>query len=191
MTYHLWCSSNSLMDDSIRLHLFQCTLTGSATKWYIELPHGSFVDFGNLALAFLTNFQLSICYETGTKLLTSLCQNTSTHISTHIHEWRRRQRLIKASIPDQLLVDWFTKSLLPQIARDVAMGGVVIKEQAIAHAQYMDLVYSQSGMLYDIIPQASRASNDPTFVTSSAKTGSVDGVIGSISKQKSGKQSNM
>jgi hypothetical protein len=23
MTFHLWCSSNSLMDDSVRLHLFQ------------------------------------------------------------------------------------------------------------------------------------------------------------------------
>jgi hypothetical protein len=38
MTFHLWCSSNSLMDDSIRLRLFQRTLTGSAAKWYIELP---------------------------------------------------------------------------------------------------------------------------------------------------------
>jgi hypothetical protein len=38
MTFHLWCSSNSLMDDSIRLHIFQRTLTGSAAKWYIELP---------------------------------------------------------------------------------------------------------------------------------------------------------
>jgi hypothetical protein len=38
MTFHLWCSSNSLMDDSIRLRLFQRTLTGSTTKWYIELP---------------------------------------------------------------------------------------------------------------------------------------------------------
>jgi hypothetical protein len=99
--------------------------------------------------------------------------------------------LIKASIPDQLLADWFTKSLLPQIARDVAMGGVVTEEQAIARAQYMDLVYSQSGTLYDIIPQASRASNDTPSVTPSAKTGSVDGVIGSVSKQKSGKQSNV
>jgi len=88
-------------------------------------------------------------------------------------------------------MDWFTKSLLPQIARDVAMGGVVTEEQAIARAQYMDLVYSQSGTLYDIIPHASRASNDLTSITSSVKTGSVDGVIGSISKQKSGKQSNM
>ena len=35
MTFHLWCSSNSLMDDSIWLQLFQRTLTGSAAKWYI------------------------------------------------------------------------------------------------------------------------------------------------------------
>jgi hypothetical protein len=50
--------------------------------------------------------------------------------------------LIKATIPDQLLVEWFTKSLLPPISHDVAMGGVVTEEEAIAHAQYLDLVYS-------------------------------------------------
>ena len=71
------------------------------------------------------------------------------------------------------------------------MGGVVIEEQVISCAQYMDLIYSQSDTLYDIIPQSSRASNDPTSVTPSAKTGSVDRVIGSVLKQKSGKQSNM
>ena len=38
MTYHLWCASNLLVDDSIRLHLFHRTLIGLATKWYIELP---------------------------------------------------------------------------------------------------------------------------------------------------------
>jgi hypothetical protein len=35
MNFHLWCSSNSLMDESIRLRLFQQTLTGSTAKWYI------------------------------------------------------------------------------------------------------------------------------------------------------------
>jgi hypothetical protein len=39
-TFHLWCSSNSLNEDSIRLRLFQCTVTGVAAKWYIELPRG-------------------------------------------------------------------------------------------------------------------------------------------------------
>ena len=42
MTYHLWCSSNSWVDDSTRLCLFQRTLTGAAAKWYIELPCGIF-----------------------------------------------------------------------------------------------------------------------------------------------------
>ena len=88
-------------------------------------------NFGSLATVFLTHFQLPIRYETGTDLLTSLQQNTSTHISDHIHEWRRWRRLIKAPIEDQLLADWFTKSLLPPISRDVAMGNVVTEEQGL------------------------------------------------------------
>ena len=47
--------------------------------------------------------------------------------------------MIKVIIPDILLAEWFTKSLLPPIARDVAMGGAVTEEQAIARAQYLDL----------------------------------------------------
>ena len=31
-TFHLWCSSNSLHDDSICLRLFQCALMGPAVK---------------------------------------------------------------------------------------------------------------------------------------------------------------
>jgi len=68
--------------------------------------------------------------------------------------------LIKAPILDQLLTDWFTKSLLQPIARDVSMGGVVTEEQAIIHAHYLDLVYSQSDTLYDLIPHAPDSSND-------------------------------
>ena len=71
-------------------------------------------------------------YEMGTDILTSLRQNTSTHIFDHIHEWRRWRRLIKAPIPDQLLADWFTKYLIPSIARDVAMGGAITEDQAIS-----------------------------------------------------------
>ena len=128
MTFCLWCSSNSMMDDSVRLRLFQRTLTDTTAKWYIELPQHSFVDFSSLAIVFLFHFQLPIYYKTGTNILTSLHQNTSTHISNHIHEWRRWRRLIKSPVLDQLLVDWFTKSLFPPITRDVAMGGAVIEE---------------------------------------------------------------
>ena len=88
MTFHLWCSSNSLMDDSIRLCLFQCTFTGSTTKWYIELQRRTFQDFNSLAMDFLTHFQFPIIYRTSTKLLTSFHQTNFVHIYDHIHEWR-------------------------------------------------------------------------------------------------------
>ena len=119
-------------------------MTSTAAKWYIELLEHSFVDFNSLATVFLTHVQLPIRYETGMDILTSLHQNTSMHISDHIHEWRRRRRLIKAPIQDQLLVDWFMKSFFPPISLDVAMGGVATEEQVISHAHYLDLVYSQS-----------------------------------------------
>jgi hypothetical protein len=62
------------------------------------------------------------------KLLTSFQDDTSTHISDHTHEWRRRHHMIKAEIPDQFIVYWFVKSLLPYIAKDVALSGVTTEE---------------------------------------------------------------
>lgn len=58
MTYHLSCSSNSYVNDSIYLQLFQRNVTGTAVKWYIELPQGTYGDFNSLAMAFLNHFQL-------------------------------------------------------------------------------------------------------------------------------------
>ena len=87
MTFHLWCSSNSLIDDAIRLRLFQRTLMGAAAKWYIKLPTTIFVDFGNLGNVFLHHFQLPIWYDSRIELLTSFHQGDTTHISDHIHEW--------------------------------------------------------------------------------------------------------
>lgn len=58
--YHLWCVSNSFLDDSIKLRLFPRTFIGNAAKWFIELPTASFFDFRSLAITFLTHFQLPI-----------------------------------------------------------------------------------------------------------------------------------
>lgn len=177
MTFHLWCSSNSLVDDAVKLHLFQCTLTGAAAKWYIELPRGQIFYFSTMAMAFLTHFQLPIRYETGMELLTSLRQSTSTHISDHIHKWRRRWWLIKAAIPGEFVADWFLKSLLPAIAKDVAMSGAITEEDLILRAQQLDLIYAQSGTLYELIPHASR----PTFDLTKPLPGPhANGVIGSV-----------
>jgi hypothetical protein len=187
MTFHLWCSSNSLMDDSIILHLFQRTLTGSTSKQYIELPQGFFNDFNTLAMDLLTHYQLPIRYKTGTKILSSFKQSSSTHISDHIHEWRRRRCLMKVPLSDQLLAEWFTKSLIGPIACDVAMGGVVTKDKVISCAQYLDLVYSQTNTLYDLIPDAPRPYTNAT-PTPPVASHAADGVIVTFHAETQSKQ---
>ena len=65
--------------------------------------------------------------------------------------------MVKTSIPDQLLAEWFIKSLLPSITEDVAKGGIITEEKFIAYAQYLDLIYTQSSTLYEKIPNAPRS----------------------------------
>ena len=57
------------------------------------------------------------------------------------------------------------------------MGGAVTKEQAISQAQYLDLVDSQFGTLYDLIPQAPHPSTDPAKPPVEVP---IDGIVGSI-----------
>lgn len=55
-TFHLWCSSNSLIDNSIKLTLFQCNFTRNVVKWHIELNGGTCASFGELDTMFLNHF---------------------------------------------------------------------------------------------------------------------------------------
>jgi hypothetical protein len=62
------------------------------------------------------------------------------------------------------------------------MGGVVTKEKAISRAQYLDLVYSQMGTLYDLLPELPCPNASITSTTPSASH-VVDGVIGTAQAQ--------
>lgn len=153
-TYHLWCVSNSLLDDSIFILLFPHTLANNTLKWFINFSTTSFNSFTTLVMSFLTHFKLHIWYEIGTKIMTSLWWNNATHIFDHIHEWGRCRWLVKAMIHYWILVDWFSKSLLPPISKYISMVGDIIEEKNIYRSQQLDLIYSQLGTLYDIIPNA-------------------------------------
>ena len=107
---------------------------GPAAKWYIELPKGSFTLFGDLAMTFLNLFQLPVCYDVGTELLSTFRQDKATHISDHYQEWRRWKRLSKSFIPLKFLLKWFLKSLLPYIVKDVSTSRVQKEEQTIFRA---------------------------------------------------------
>jgi hypothetical protein len=175
-TFHLWCSSNSLKDDSVQLRLFQRTLIGSAAKWYIELDRSRYSFFGELAMAFLNHFQLPVRYDAGTELLANFEQTSADHISDHIREWRRRKSLIKVPVPPAFLLEWFLKSLVPQLSKDVATSGVFSEEEAIMRAQQFELIYSQSGLLYTILPDAPRSILDKTRQRVGPHA---DGIVGS------------
>ena len=112
MTFHIWCSSNNIVDDSIRLRLFQRTLIGVAAKWYIELLQAKYSDFKSLAFMFLQYFQLPVRYDEGVEILLSCHQRTTTHITNHTNEWRRHRSLCKIQLDDRIFLDWFLKTLL-------------------------------------------------------------------------------
>jgi hypothetical protein len=89
MTFHLWCSLNNIMDDSIDLRLFQRTLTGSSAKWYVDEKSGSQVTFESLDKSFLSFFQLPVHHDTGLEILSDFKETTVIHIVNHIHEWNQ------------------------------------------------------------------------------------------------------
>ena len=128
-----------------------------------------------MASAFLSHFQLPVRYDFRMELLSTFQQNKATHILDHIQEWRRKKSLIKATITPELLLEWFLKSLLPYISKDVSTSGVTNEEEAILRAQQLDLIYSQSGILYEIIPEAPRPTHDVEKPRNHA-----DGVVGFV-----------
>jgi hypothetical protein len=95
MTFHLWCSSNNTMDDSIHLSLFQRTLVGPSTKWYVDEKSGSHVTFESLAKALLAFFQLPVFHDIVLEFIFECKQTSTIHIVDHIHKWRRRRSVCK------------------------------------------------------------------------------------------------
>ena len=74
----------------------------------------------------------------------------------------------------EFLLEWFLKLLLPYIVKDVSTSRVKNEEQPIFRAQELDLIYAQSGLLYEIIPNAPCSSFNPKV-----KPGPhADGIVG-------------
>jgi hypothetical protein len=155
--------------------LFQRTLIGVASQWYIELPRGTYRSFHQLVLSFLNHFQIPIRYDVGLELLSTLRWGTDTRIFDHIQEWRRRRLLVKTPIPPVFLLEWFLKNLHAPISKDVVTSGVFNEEEAILRAQQFDLIYAQSTMLYHLLPDAPRTNHDPKQTPRTH----LDGIVGS------------
>jgi hypothetical protein len=93
-------------------------------------------------MAFLNHFQLPVRYDVGTEMITNFEQTTTNHISDHIREWICQKSLIKLPVPPAFLLEWFLKSLVPQLSKDVATSRVFSEEDAIMRDQQFELIYS-------------------------------------------------
>ena len=85
--------------------------------------------------------------------------------------------MIKANTPPEFILEWFLKSLLPYIVKDVLKYGVTTKEHAIFIGQQLDLIYAHSRILYDTIPNGTWSNHDPNFKHEPQD----DGIIGNVS----------
>lgn len=156
MTFHLWCSSNSVIENNIRLWLFQRTLTRPATKWYVDQSFASQENFSSLATAFLTLFHLPVCHDSNLELLRNFKQTRTTHISDHLHEWQKFHSLCKTQYEDKVLLDIFLRSLTSEISKDVENSSPQTEEETVSKAQHLELIYTQSGYIYHVLPDALR-----------------------------------
>jgi hypothetical protein len=86
-------------------------------------------------MVLLNHFQLLVRYDANTKLLANFDKTKDDHISDHIREWRHRKSLIKVPVPPTFLLEWFLKSLVPQLSKDIATSGLFSEEEAIMRAQ--------------------------------------------------------
>jgi hypothetical protein len=127
-------------------------------------------------MVFLNHFQLLVRCDVDTESLAKFEQTKADHISDHIREWRHWKILIKVEVPSTFLLEWFLKSLVPFLSKDVATSGVFSEEEVIMRAQQLQLIYSKSGLLYEIFPDA------PWSILEKARQKSgphVDGIVGS------------
>ena len=56
ISFHLWCSSNNIVEDFVRIFLFQQTLIGTTSKWYVNLLGACHATFGTITITFITYF---------------------------------------------------------------------------------------------------------------------------------------
>jgi hypothetical protein len=151
-------------------------LIGPSTKLYVEEKYGPHVTFESLAKEFFTLFQLPIRHDNGLELLSEFKQTFATHITDHIHEWCRKHSLCKAEATKQQCLNWFLKSLVSFLAKDVAATFPQSKEESISKAQQFERIYSQSGYLYMVLLDALRPM--PFKQDKPGMSHSVDGLIG-------------
>jgi hypothetical protein len=110
-------------------------------------------------------------------------QTSTTHIADHIHEWHRRRSLCKAEATKQQCLNWFLKSLVSLLAKDVATTFPQSEEEAIDKANSSNsFIHSQDTYIqYYLMPSRPM----PFGQDKPGMSHSVDGLIGTTTHHNS------
>jgi hypothetical protein len=138
-------------------------------------------------MAFLNHFQLPVRYDVDTELLANFEQTKEGPYLRSHPRMETRKSLIKVSVPPAFLLEWFLKYLVPHLSKNVATSRVFSEEEAIMRAQQLELIYSQSGLLYEVFPDAPRSILDKTRQRSGPHA---DGIVGSVQMKPADQLSN-
>jgi hypothetical protein len=74
-------------------------------------------------------------YNADIELLENFEQKKVDHISDHIWEWWCRKSFIKVQVPPDFLLEWFMKSLLSHLSKDIATSRVLSEREVIMREQ--------------------------------------------------------
>ena len=77
-------------------------------------------------------------------------------------------------------MDWFLKTLLPPIAKDIASEHPQSKEDVLMKDQQFDLIYAQFGYLYTVLLEAPHLST--SYRDALGACHATDGIIESVSQ---------
>ena len=120
------------------------------------------------------------------ELLTHFRQTPIVHISYHLHEWWWHRSLCKAKLNDRVLLDMSLKTLTANISKDVAQKRPISEEDTINKAQHLELIYTESRYIYNILLNAPRLQTYKEFL---GTLNFADGLIGSLTQSYLGNNS--
>jgi hypothetical protein len=93
-------------------------------------------------MVLLNHLKLPVRYDVGTELLANFEKTKADHIYDHIRDWWHRNSLIKVNFPPSFFLEWFLKSLVPYVSKDIATSRLFLEEEEIMRAQQLEQIYS-------------------------------------------------
>jgi hypothetical protein len=105
----MYCSKMGpyMKDEKLMMHYFQESLKGPAVKWYLNLDKRKMQIWGNLASAFLKQYQHNADFAPDKSSLKKLSMNKNEDFRSFALRWRNQAARVEPPMTEKELVDVF------------------------------------------------------------------------------------